>query len=392
MLKDRPQKDRVYKHFRAQGWLAQLEVPVTSLRGVSRNAPQVTDVDVLGIRASPELRWRYVIGDCKTRRKESPVNRVLWAAGLMEVFEASSGIVLLKRERDSQIERDHKLFADDRRILLVEEEEFGEYDRAVVYPSGSSAFPESIDAIEQLRDKTGEHFPRLREYLRWLYSEGWANSDHSVFLRTALGRARDVRGEIDPRREDHLAVVLEAASAFSVAFASLVGTVFRRHLKPNEREGLEDAARMIIWGGREQYEFYSRMRRDLAAARSTQLQEPLGLPEWDRFLELLRSALETPAFVFRCPQVLRSASLAVAARRPNPLGDTSDREVLHLAMRLGVYFARATGIPAEAADRIKAIFTPQVGEAVAQSARRASDGVGGQLDLVSKDGPAARDT
>ncbi len=136
MIRDRLQKEMLYKHFRAQGWLAQIEVPVVATVGISRKAPPITDIDVLGICPSmSDLRWYYVVGDCKTRKAESPINRVLWARGLREAIGASSAVVLLQRQAGTGIQRDHKLVADEHNILLIEEREFTVYDRAVVYPA-----------------------------------------------------------------------------------------------------------------------------------------------------------------------------------------------------------------------------------------------------------------
>ncbi|WP_147447330.1 hypothetical protein [Corallococcus sp. CA054B] len=364
MLKDRAQKEALYRHFRSQGWMAQLEVPVVPDGAVSRHAAPVTDIDVLGIRPSSELRWRYVIGDCKTRKKESPVNRVLWASGLMDAFGATTGVVLLKREPNSRIERDHKLFADERRILLLEEDEFSDYDKAIVYPSGSNSFPESTELIEELRDKTAEKFPQLREYLRWVFSDAWATTDHAMLLRMTLGKARDIRGEIDPRRTDHLALALEGASSFAVPFATLVGTIFRRHIKPTERTDLDEAARMIIWGGREQYDFYNRMRSELAQAKGSKTQAPLGLPEWDRFLELLRTMLEAPHYAFQCPQALRCASLHVLSGNEKILNTISDKTLLHLAMKIAAYFTRAVGYPLDTSTHLSSVFKKRIDEVI----------------------------
>jgi hypothetical protein len=385
MIKDRPQKERLYRHFRAQGWFAQIEVPVVVSRGVAQRTPLITDIDVLGIRPSPELRWRYIIGDCKTRKKESPVNRVLWASGLMEAFGATSAVVLLKREGTNRIERDHKLFADDRGVLLIEDVEFRDYDHAVLHPTGSDDFPESIDTIDNLRDGLAQQFPPLRDYLRFLLSEAWATTEHATLLRVLLGKAREVRGELNPARDDHFAIILETAASFAVPFASLVGAIFRRHLEPNDRSDLDEAARVIIWGGREQYEFYNRMRAELVAAKGGRFPEPLSLPEWDKFLELLRATLETPIYAFRVPQLLRSISMGVAVGEPTTaLEATSDRMLLHVAMRLALYVARATGLPTDAMDRISELFTRRISEIATSSVVRALS-VDPQLRLMDGD-------
>jgi hypothetical protein len=46
MIKDKTQKELLYKHFRAQGWLAQIEVPVVPTIGVTPKALAITDIDV----------------------------------------------------------------------------------------------------------------------------------------------------------------------------------------------------------------------------------------------------------------------------------------------------------------------------------------------------------
>ena len=76
------------------------------------------------------------------------------------------------------IEPDHELFAQKLGIALIEEPDFELYGRAMLYPSGSK-----------------------------------------------------VRSEIDPARNDHLALVLEAAGVFAVALATCVGIVFHQYLQ-----------------------------------------------------------------------------------------------------------------------------------------------------------------
>lgn len=353
--------------------MAQIEVPIATERGVSRNAPQVTDIDVLGIRPSPELKWQLVIGDCKTRRKESPVNRVLWVRGLQEAMGASSSIVLLKRGTATQIERDHKLFADRLEVLLIQEDEFGAYDRAVVYPTGSRDYGESIDALDAVRSNIGNKFPPLRRFVNWIMCEAWANIDHAILIRQLLARMREVRGEFDPRREDHVGLILEASAAFGIPFATLVGNVFRGHLKPDQRAALEDAVRVIVWGGREQYDFYNALRRKVITAKGGDLQEELALPKWNEFLELLRTYLEAPHLSFRTPQLLRDLGIAVSKGTPaDVLSFVDDKMLLHLALKVTLYLCHAADLPQDAVDQMKSVFMPSIArltEAPADSTR-----------------------
>jgi hypothetical protein len=353
MTKDKTQKELLYKHFRAQGWLAQIEVPVVPSVGVSSKALTITDIDVLGIRPAAELKWQYVVGDCKTRKSESPINRVLWVRGLREAVGAASAVVLLQRHPGAPIERDHKLVADEHNVLLIQESEFAAYDRAVVYPGGSSGWPESLASIEAMREEVPAHFPVLKPLSRWLLSDAWAITDHSVLLRRVIAEVMHFRGELDPRRDDHLALILEGAVVFSVAFATLVGTVFRRYIQPEHRADLEEAVRIIVWGGREQYEFFDSLRREYAGTARDEV-GPLALPEWSRFLELIRALLDAPRYAFRIPHFLRRVTTGIISNRLDGVMATErDKSLIHFALRLTEYVCRATGMPSDAFHRIR---------------------------------------
>ncbi len=361
MIKDRDLKELLYRHFRAQGWMAQIEVSIATEKGVSKNTPQVTDIDVLGIRPSAELKWFMIIGDCKTQRKLSPVNRVLWVRGLQEAIRASSSILLLKRDNTTQIERDHRLFADRLGVMLLQEDEFGTYARAILYPSGSSGFRDSIDDLEVLREELSNKFPKLKSFVKWITSESWAVLDHSLLLRQVLGQMRGIRGEIDPRRDDHLALICESTAVFGMAFASLVGRVFHGYLKPDQREVLDDAARMIIWGGRDQYEFYNSLRRQLIAAKGGDPEDRLALPKWDEFLELLRSFLEIPHLAFQIPQFLRSIAIGLMTVKTEAVLSTINNQMLlHLGLRLLLYVCHAAEFPSDAAEKAKKIIVARI--------------------------------
>ena len=372
MIKDRIQKEMLYKHFRAQNWMAQIEVPIVTPKGINRKSPPVTDIDVLGIRPSPELRWRYIVGDCKTKKSESPVNRVLWATGLVSAVGGASSIVLLERPRGRRIEADHKLFADMHNVLLIEQQDFPAYDKAVVYPSGSAGYQETLDILDKLRIGIGERFPRLKQYLIYIMSAAWSMKDHSVLLRSTIAHARGVKGEINPERDEHLAVVLETASTFSVAFATLVGTVFRRYISSPARSDLADATRVIIWGGREQYEHFSRVRERLAQSIGKDTLEPLGLPEWDKFLELLRVNLDAPSYSFQLPQLFRQLSTGlIDGTVVQKLDAVHDRTLLHYGSRMATYVARASGFPLDVTARIKNLFNPRISTLATDAAAKA---------------------
>src|SRR5262245_9624408 len=108
-MKDAELKEMLFQHHWSQRHFAQPEVEVYSPGGGDDGNRLITDVDVLALRPHPDLYFERLLGDCKTLRQMSPVNRALWLRGLMHFLGARSGIVLLKAE--GGIESDHRLAA-----------------------------------------------------------------------------------------------------------------------------------------------------------------------------------------------------------------------------------------------------------------------------------------
>lgn len=364
-MKDAEQKERLYKHFRALGFYALVEIPVYYRSGLGKSPKYITDIDVLGIQPTLDLRWEYVIGDCKTKKDESPVNRVLWAHGLMQQLSASRGIVILKRERGRAIEDDHKLFANTHRISLIDEAEFEQYDRAILFPHGSLNFAETAFQLSKIREELPRRYTRLTNYLSYLNGPAWTEGDHMTLLRRVLGKALEIRGELDPAKDEHLSLVLESAGVFAVALASCVGAIFHQTLQPERAETLDYLLKALIWGGREQYDHLSSLRKRLLEANQGGLDDTdLCLPEWGSFLNLVRTMLDAPRLAFEVPQVLRTAAIDLIEGRPFlstllSIYDNPSNQIMMLvkfSMLTAIYFAQATQLPPEGKYRIKEIF------------------------------------
>jgi hypothetical protein len=308
MIKDKHQKDILCRHFAAQNYYVQPEVPVFHTGGIHGHKKLITDVDVYALRPGSDLRWELVLADCKTLKGQSPANRVLWLRGLMEHFSASSGIVMLQRKQT--IESDHKLFAASLRVNLIDEDEFERYDRAIIYPEGSSRYPISIESINELR-LLHDKYRRLRDFCEYIYSLVWNEENRFEMLRKVIGEAQAVSQEIDPDKTEHLALVLDSAGVFAIGLAECVGTAFNQYLQPETLYKLDDALKVVIWGGRDKYDFIAKLRHDLllAKGRKPGPEGALSLPAWDNFLHLVRNMLENPRLSFSVPQLLRRAAV-----------------------------------------------------------------------------------
>jgi hypothetical protein len=352
-MKDAKQKAQLYRHFMARGWYALPEIPVFYKGGVFEQRRLVTDIDVLALRPSSGLEWELVLGDCKTLKDHSPANRAVWLRGLMAHFSARSGIIILKRK---PIDQDHKLFASSFGVTLLDEEEFEYYDRALIYPEGSKAFESNLAAHQLIRGLS-RRYPRLVPFTDYIFAAAWNEGELLSLLRRIIGEARGVSTEIDPKNPGHLALILEAGGVFAIGLAHCVGIVFNQFLQLESPTKLDEGLKLLIWGGRTQYEFIAKLRNDMIASKGKAAEAALTLPEWDRFLELVREMLEYPALSFRVPQLLHTAAGCVmngSTFLPN--AHRSDLLLLKYAMLTMKYVCRAGKLPPDVEREITTLF------------------------------------
>lgn len=369
MIKDSMQKDMLCRHFAAQNYYVQPEVPVFHKGGLHERKKLITDIDVLALRPSSDLRWELVLADCKTLKGQSPANRVLWLRGLMECFSASSGVIMLQRKQT--IESDHKLFAASLRINLIDEEEFERFDNAIIYPGGSSQYPLSVQDINKLK-LLYNRYNKLQNFCEYIYGFVWSENSRFELLRKVIGEAQSISQEIDPDKIEHLALTLDAAGVFAVGLAECVGTIFNQYLQPETIAQLDDALKVVIWGGRSQYDFIAKLRHEVALAKGRQPgpEGSLSLPSWDGFLHLVRNMLENPRLSFSVPQLLREAALDMYYDR-NFLLNTGKQELLLIkfAMLTCNYFCKAARFPVQTRQLLEKKFVKKQSDLAQHSER-----------------------
>ena len=386
MIKDSMQKDMLCRHFAAQNYYVQPEVPVFHRGGIHERKKLITDIDVLALRPSPDLRWELVLADCKTLKGQSPANRVLWLRGLMEQFSASSGVIMLQRKQT--IESDHKLFAASLRINLIDEEEFERFDKAIIYPGGSSQYPLSAKSINELK-LLYNRYNQLQDFCEYIYGFVWSENSRFELLRKVIGEAQTISKEIDPDKTEHVALILDAAGVFAVGIAECVGTVFNQYLQPETLSELDHALKVVIWGGRAQYDFIAKLRHEVIIANGLQPgpEGALSLPFWDGFLQLVRNMLENPRLSFSVPQLLREAALDVYYGR-NFLANSGKQDLLLIkyAMSTCNYFCKAARFPAQTREVVEKQFIRKQSDLVhsSQSERQLSSVDLSSVDSVEK--------
>lgn len=350
-MKDAQLKESLFKHFWKQRCFAQPEVDIYCMEGVSGNKKPITDIDVYVIRPVPHFGFERILCDCKTLKGQSSVNRALWLSGVVRFLNASSGCVLLDLPN---IEPDHKLAASSQNITLLNRKDFAVYDKSINFPEGSSGFEYGLAEVAQLKT-IGKRYPHLEPLAHYLYRDAWREPFFGDLIRHTIAHVRSVASEFDPSKSDHIALLCDACAIFSIGVAECCGTLFNQYLHPSEKSLLSDSLKVLIWGGKDQYELSKSLREKLLAARGVKGAgiEELELPEWNYFLQVVRNILDRPGDAFKLPWILRNLAFDILRSKP-PLAHATVEDLLAVkyAMLVAEYICRASGVPREFQDHI----------------------------------------
>lgn len=289
IIKDRNLKLKLVKYFVLRRWYPQMEVDILLREGISTTKKVITDIDVMGLCTSPFANLIPVLGDCKTLKSQSPINRALWMKGLMDLTGAMSGIIILEKK----IEGDHKLTANDLNVTLLSDKDFDMYSRSTANYlediKSALCIGENWDKYFEIKYK----FPNLESIVSYAKSGFWNEKSGSVRIRHLISHLKSVRNEFNPENQLHISVFLDIASLFAIALNEVICNIFNQYLLPNSKEQLEKELRVIIWGGLENYNYWNQLRKKVIKNDNFENTE-LSLPEWNIFLQLVRSCLDNP--------------------------------------------------------------------------------------------------
>jgi hypothetical protein len=347
--KDRAQKSEALRYVVSKLWFPQLELDVTGFVNTSPKPLHITDVDVYA-SIPDDLRCLHgLLIDCKTLKQGSPINRALWQHGLMARMNATIGICIMKKE---EIDADHRYLASRLGITLLSEREFPKYAEAT--SPAFKSLTSNLGKIE-LWDRffgISNQFAKLQPALDFSKSGFWMTESYAEACRKVLILARKLSVELDPGQPTHFAIVLDLAALFMHAFAILVNEVFSGYLLPEKREDLSNALLILIYGGRESYEYRNGLKRKIAKQDHHEDVADLTLPDWDRFIQLVRQALEAPLEVQRVPLLLRELGWGYLAADAQPVQlpkiiSTLYRFAPKFALLGAQYLCRASGFAKE---------------------------------------------
>jgi len=309
MIKDRDQKGKALEFCLTHRWFPQLELEVAAGAALSSKISVVTDLDVFASIPDHFSGYRAVVFDCKTKAKESPVNRALWLVGVMERMDADQGFCILKK--NALINIDHRLMAGKRGVVLLSENEFDLYAKAVHGTASiTSSHVGQLDSWDKFNNISNQ-FPKLRDSVIFTRSGYWMIEDAAEACRKTLAMLRSLNSELDPAQTSHMAIFMDLCALFSRSMALVVNQIFKAYLHPASASELSEALLNMLYGGRDAYQHRNELYK-MVKVRDGEAQVPnLSLPEWDRFLRLARQLLDAPSAVQNIPLILRETGFAM---------------------------------------------------------------------------------
>lgn len=354
MNKDIGLKLKLIRYFVANHWYPHLEADMYCSEGISNPRKLITDIDAMALVPSNFGELIPLFGDCKTLRNQSPISRVLWMNGLMQMKNAKKGIILLNKK----IERDHKQAAADFNVSLLSEDDFEQF------ASRTCIEYKTIDSPLCDGDLWDEYygiykkFNNLEPAIKFVKNDYWNISDNRLRLRKAIVMVKEIKKELNPDNKMHIALLMDLIGIFSISINNTVLEIFNQYLLPETKETLSYDLKIYLWGGIDQYQYWNKLYKYAGVKNQD---EDLSLPEWEDFLQLVRQCLEEPYATKDIPLFMRELAFKTIAISKHKDSEncylskkliSKNEQLLKFSILCTKYICKSSKLPSEFEDYI----------------------------------------
>lgn len=359
MIKDLSQKQKAVRFCVATGMIPYMEVVVRYVADVADAQSDISDVDVLGLRATGLQPQKKVIFDCKTQNKVSAINRALWATGLLKLIGGSEGYVILNKPAPEG----HRLAANSLGIRVTSEKLFDEFGKSTSpsYFEGST-YLDNLAAWEWIHGISKAN-ANLEELVSFLLNDAPLSKDATAGFRNLISRMRRAEGELDAGKSPHL-TLWGLMLCETLRFLSEICTEFQHIFDPAmEKSKFESLLRNFIWGGKESYLIRNKLHSALRSNKSEEEAGTFELPGWPRFIEMTRGFLDAPHLISSSILPLKDLSFRLLCE-PSELADkrikielTANSRVRQFILSANKYLGNLSPHFRECADHYNKIIT-----------------------------------
>ncbi|MBY5592820.1 hypothetical protein HFO49_36465 [Rhizobium leguminosarum] len=313
--KDRFQKELGIQYCLAKGMMPFLEVIVQNTTDLTDTTETLTDLDVLGVGLKGDGVLFKTIIDCKSGNKMSAMNRAFWAAGVREYVSADDAVIILKNTPV----RSHRLSALSLGVDLHDETSFQDLGR--VYDLGfptKKHYQSSLEGWEKVFDAYA--------------TSGWAaplsllvqavapvTLEPSTTFRKVLAELRAIKGNFDPNKPSHVAILLDCVASVMVLWSTMARDIRRFYDPKMDRTLFEHTLRYYLWGGKEAYTIRQQLSEKLPGMERPRAVE---LPQWDLLVQFAGVIVAAPNSAINSAFLAKEA--AIKALVPaDPVSDAS---------------------------------------------------------------------
>ncbi|HDF2351960.1 TPA: hypothetical protein PC521_001552 [Klebsiella michiganensis] len=356
--KDLNQKQDAIRFCLINGYIPFLEVNVENYRELSDTSTIITDVDVLGVAFDITGKTRKVIFDCKTLKSTSPINRAFWASGVMHFLGYDEAFIILRKKSSEA----HRLSAKTINVHLFDEEQMKGYAQSFsmdfnIDYSYSTDINNWVKISEVYKsDRT------LQKYGDFLTSSVPTENDPPKNLRRFIAALQKIKNELDPQKNNHRAIYYHSLMNFSYIMACIIQQLRGLVDFNSNQEEFTKLLKYYIWGGKDGFILRNKMREILSSQNnSIQNIEP-ELRNWDEFIELTRSLLDSPNDISSCCHVLREFSFSELSTKNTGKDDklslliSNNVRVRQYIMILARYLTNSLKMPKDFINDLTAFF------------------------------------
>ena len=341
--KDRFQKELAVRYCLAVGSIPFVEVITKSTSTLTQHVEVLTDLDVVGLETNADGSQTRTFFDCKSGSRMSAINRALWAAGVLAYTDYDRAHVILKKTPVLN----HRLSALSIGVDLHDETSFralgSVFDPA--FPS-DRYYQSSLTRWDALSDAYAKYgwSTRLRDIVG---SDVPLTHDPARTFRRILSALKEVRGELDPGKSEHVGLFFDVLASVMVLWARIGGDIGRFYMPGMPKAEFESVLRFYMWGGRDAHKLMQQLRgvKDQKDANSFEL------PAWPALVKFAGLTVGAPTGSLAGAHAFREMALrAVSESAPDKdeelaLRFRTNKRLLQFTLSTADYIVAACGLP-----------------------------------------------
>lgn len=340
--RDRFQKRMALEFCVQQGILPYMEVPVVEDVQFQKSPIFITDLDVLGLSLNWSGAVHRTLFDCKTS-KDSPINRAVWCAGLIEHSGLDDAYVILKRSALPT----HKFTAEKKDIYLFDTDGFEQFMNFHGFdPLVTTSYLSDLSVMDSAQAFVASN-PVLKSAYEWAVHHSPLEKDPAKGIRTTISRLVDVAGELDPTKVGHRYLLAELAAAFCLHLQLAVFRLIRMVGSTTDRSYLEEVTKYFLWGGYNNFQAKQKMQQMILQLDDGEF----GLPAWSSFIKLLGVLIPSVVSLRRVPVAARNLGFRSVSGKIEEYENYmhrlvhGDKKVAYAYMQILRYLQEASGLP-----------------------------------------------